>query len=838
MSPLFKERPAPALRRPLTPAERPIFTSQALNPGKPLFNMALAVEVAAPLDPERLQDALRRVALGSDALRTVVRSEQGVPWAEVLEECDTTLEVEERPDAVWSDGSLRLELEDRARQHLPMDRPMTRVALFRGRTRSTLFVLQHHLITDALSLGVLLRRLGEAYAGPTRAGVSDPVETPQFMAYVQHLDGAPARDALHRASAFWKETTPQDTAPLRFYGRGADGEGRTHRARVALEGERARTLERLASLPEFRAFSREQSRFLVLSTVLSAWMARITDREEVAVGVPCHHRTATAFRETLGLFMELCPLRVQVQPDTSFRALAEQVRRATTETLRHAVPGAGALPEARGFGVVLNVITAELGRFAGHEVRADWIHAGAGDPAHPVRIQLHDFDGSGTPTMDFDLDESVFGPEERRWAVDHFLALLDALDADMDARVSEVRLVEWEDEASFATRGEDRFPPAGILSSFGAVLAERDHEVALVEGTTGVTFRELADRALELEGRLGEGANLAPGDVVGILMDRGTDLVTAMLAVMRTGAAYMTLDPAHPDERLAAQLRDAGASLVITTPERCDRVRPWGPAPVTLGSGESAGPGPERGPDTRETGGARADSALQPWPDPPPDRLAYVLYTSGSTGRPKGVEVSHGALAEYVAWAARTWDRGDRLTWAWFTSPAYDLTVTSIFTPLVSGGSIVVFPEDPDGGRLTVLDVFADPRVEVVKLTPSHLALLGSLDLSGSRVRRLVLGGENLPVALARAAHEAFGEEVEIYNEYGPTEATVGCMIHRFDPEMDTGDSVPIGVPADNVQIHVLSPAGTPTVRGESGEICIAGTRLARGYRGRPDLTE
>ena len=809
------------MSRPLTPGERPIFASQALNPGEPLFNMAVAVEVEGSLDPGALQEALRHVIAGSDALRTVVRTRGGVPTAEILSRVEAALETVDVPGGSGADGTLRRMLLDRARRPLPLDRPMFDVALYREEGRSTLFIDQHHLIADAASVGVLFRRLSDAYRRIRRGEAPEAARWPQFMAYVQHLSRRTDAPALARAREHWASTAPADAGPLRFYGRATDGRGRTRRVPVPLGPRRLRALERLTGLPEFRAFSVEQSRLNVLATVLGAWLVRSTDRPEVAIGLPFHHRTASAFRETAGLFMELCPMRLEVEADTSFRSLAARVRAASVETMRHALPGAGAMPGARGFGVVLNVITAELGDFADLPATTEWLHTGFGDPAHAVRVQLHDFDGSGTPSLALDLDESVFGPEERGWAVEHVLALFDAMAEDLDARPGSVALVSWEEEAAFAPRG-DRVPPeAGPLAAFGARVEERPDAVAILDGPEEVTYRELSRRALAVAATLEATGEAGEGTVVGVLLPRGADQVAALLGVARSGAAFLPLDPAHPDGRLTTQLQDAGVRVVLTTPKLRERVRGWGLAPLVL-------PDVDGGPET---------PAAEGWTDPPPERLAYVLYTSGSTGRAKGVEIPHGALADYVAWAARSYDRGERLRWAWFTSPAYDLTVTSVFTPLVSGGCIVVHREAEDGSRLTVHEVFADPRVEAVKLTPSHLALLGSLDLTRSGVRRLILGGENLPTPLARAAAEAFGPDTEIYNEYGPTEATVACMLHRYAPDRDTEASVPIGVPADNARIHVLSAGGTPTLRGETGEICIAGPRVARGYRGMPERT-
>jgi amino acid adenylation domain-containing protein len=221
-----------------------------------------------------------------------------------------------------------------------------------------------------------------------------------------------------------------------------------------------------------------------------------------------------------------------------------------------------------------------------------------------------------------------------------------------------------------------------------------------------------------------------------------------------------------------------------------------------------------------------------------PDGAAYIIFTSGSTGTPKGVEIEHRSLVNYIWWAARVYCSGERLAWPLFSSLAFDLTVTTLFTPLITGGRIVVYLGDPGMLSMVVLKIIDDNAVDIIKLTPAHLAMIRDRNLATTRLRKFIVGGEDFKTELARDITKAIPHPVEIYNEYGPTEATVGCMIHRFDIDRDQAASVPIGVPAANMGIYVLGKAYQPTGPGIIGEMFIAGDGLAKGYLNRPDLTD
>ena len=347
--------------------------------------------------------------------------------------------------------------------------------------------------------------------------------------------------------------------------------------------------------------------------------------------------------------------------------------------------------------------------------------------------------------------------------------------------------------------------------------------VAVVFEDEQLSYGELNRRANQMAHRLRE-SGVGPGARVGVFMRHSPEEIVGLLAILKAGGAYVPLEPAHPAARLAHIISDARLAMILTQ-ERMASKLPEGAVKVVCVETEG------------QTAGQANDT--NPAPVAGPDDIVYVIYTSGSTGRPKGVSVSHRALVNYVWWGKDAYVGNERLGFALYSSLAFDLTVTSIYVPLVSGNPIVIHAWEGDEARKEppLAAILGDGRTGVLKLTPSHLSLIKEWDNRQTSVRRLIVGGEALGTELTLKVYESFGGRVEIFNEYGPTEATVGCMIHRFDARHDTRPSVPIGRAAANVRVYVLDQWLRPAAEDVAGELYIAGDGVAQGYLNRAGLT-
>jgi pristinamycin I synthase-2 len=364
-----------------------------------------------------------------------------------------------------------------------------------------------------------------------------------------------------------------------------------------------------------------------------------------------------------------------------------------------------------------------------------------------------------------------------------------------------------------------------LVSLFAEQVGRHPHRVALSLDTARMSYAELDESANQLAGRLAA-MGVGPGAIVGLCLPRSFELIIAMLAILKSGAAYLPLDPAYPAERLAFMVEDAAATIVVAAANDADWL-PAGRMRLDPRDGSSA---------------AEAPPAVDARPPQATD-LAYVIYTSGSTGRPKGVAVEHGAVLRLFG-ATQAWfgfDESD--VWTLFHSVSFDFSVWEIWGALLKGGRLVIVPESTTRDPGAFLRLLAEERVSILNQTPSAFAALDRADQDRSGCERLMLrlvifGGEALDVRRLAGWYARRGEAARLVNMYGITETTVHVTYRPLSPADTALPSSPIGRPIPDLDILLLDgETMAPVQPGEIGEIFVAGAGLARGYLNRPDLT-
>ncbi|MCK5686012.1 amino acid adenylation domain-containing protein, partial [bacterium] len=301
-------------------------------------------------------------------------------------------------------------------------------------------------------------------------------------------------------------------------------------------------------------------------------------------------------------------------------------------------------------------------------------------------------------------------------------------------------------------------------------------------------------------------------------MDRSIDLMIAVLGVLKAGFAYLPVDPLYPPERIRSIIKESQIETIITFSDNLPGIDDFNGKIINMQD------------DTVYSNQTENLQKTHTVNDP-----AYVIFTSGSTGKPKGVVVPHKGVTNYLWWGKNVYLDNEPLDFALHSSVSFDLTVTSLFLPLISGSRLYIY--NNENPTELIMDIINDDKVGIVKLTPAHLQIIKEIDFTPSNLKRLIVGGEELKSELAEAVYEKFDGKIKIFNEYGPTEATVGCMSHIYTPDDATRASIPIGAPADNMQIYLLDSSFNPVPSGAKGEMYISGDGVAQGYLGRPDLT-
>jgi amino acid adenylation domain-containing protein len=364
-----------------------------------------------------------------------------------------------------------------------------------------------------------------------------------------------------------------------------------------------------------------------------------------------------------------------------------------------------------------------------------------------------------------------------------------------------------------------------VLQLFAQQVSRTPAARAVADASEELSYAELDRRSRQLSCILSS-RGAGPGVLVAVLLDPCVDSVVAVLAVLRSGAGYVPLSPQDPPRRLAYILADSQARLILTAEALAGQLLSAGTDAGRILYLDSREPGHREGRQTQPTRGPE-QVHVAAWD------VAYVIYTSGSTGAPKGVVVGHGALSSYLAHAKRNYPAaGGRVLL--HSSVSFDMAVTSLYTPLISGGCVELAGLGPDGPAPA-----ADPgqRPTLLKVTPSHLPLLEASGPGRSPTEQLVVGGEML-VGAAIATWRQANPAVLVVNEYGPTEATVGCCAHYIQPgELLDQGPVPIGKATEGTRLYVLDDTFRLVPQGTRGELYIAGDQLARGYLGRPGLT-
>ncbi|MET7419405.1 amino acid adenylation domain-containing protein [Dactylosporangium sp. NPDC005555] len=831
-------RADPSAPQPLSPSQRRLWFNAQFETNTSIYHVPAVLRLTGPLDADALLAALRDVCAAHEVLRSVIvpPGANAEPVAVALAADRVKLSIVDLAGqqlaghdvagqglAGTDPAGERLAEALRAEVHRPFDletEPPARAVLFRVAPDVHVLALTvHHIATDAWSQDLMLDELGRRYAA--RLGLAAPPAPPrlQYADVTEWQAGRPAGDHVGWWVRRLAGLAPALALPVdRPYPAVADWTGGTVPVTVP---------PALAARIRDTARAANATPFMVLSAAWQALLGRLCGSDDVAVGVPESGRHHRATEDVVGCCINTLVMRTDLSGDPTGRQLLDRVRDSTLEAFAHAAAPFEAVVEALApqrstattpvFQSMLFLLETPQRDPVLPGVRAERLDSPLDSNKFDVSLSLTGraggYDGCISYRRDL-FDASTV----RRWAR-WLLTLLDGVLAEPDLPLSRLDLLDAGERAELLARGTGPDLPADasatVLDAVLARAAARPDAVAVDARDGTLSYAGLTSAAARIATAL-RSHGAGPDAPVGICLPRERHLPAALLGVWRAGSAYVPLEADHPVERLRHQLGDSGARVVLAAAGTLDVARR-----VADGTGATVV-------DLRDALSTTAGEL----PAVGAGDLAYIIYTSGSTGRPKGVELTHGSLAAFTAahCALMPVTPGDVMLG--LTALSFDVAGLELWTGLGQGLRLALLDRDVAVDGHLVARRIADAGVTVMTATPTTFRMLVAAGWRAPHVRAVAIG-EAVDPPLAR---ELTARLAEFWNGYGPTETAVTSTMHRVTPPV--GDAVPIGTPMAGERVYVMDGDGRLALPGTVGELWIGGAGVARGYHGRPDLTD
>ena len=827
------------------PQQRLWFIDQFDAAASASYHVPAALRIRGQLDRAALSAALDRIVLRHEILRTVFVPRDGQPVQVIREAGRFDLRLHDLRAHADIDAAISKLREDEARAPFDLSTgPLLRgILLQRADDDHILLLTQHHIVSDGWSIGVLVREISALYAAYSQ-GRPDPLPALpiQYADYAVWQRDETQRAMLQTQAAYWK--TQLDGAPSLL-------SLPTDRPRPAVQshaGEQLTWTFALDAGHALRTLSQQHGTTLFM-TALAAWsivLSRWSGQGEVVIGTPVANRQRSELEPLLGFFVNTLALRIRLDDAPTVEALLARVRSQSIEAYAHQdLPFEQLVevlqpPRSLSHSPVFQVSLA-LNNTPGDALDLPGLCVEvleqADTAAHfDMTLSLHEAEGHLVGHLSYASDLFERSTSERM--ARHFMQVLRGMSADMHQSIDRLPLLDDQEQlqrlAQLNAAATTPFTPsAPIHLLFEQQVQHAPDAIALSTEDQSLTYAQLNAQANRLAHAL-IARGIQPDDRVALGVERSVAMVVGILGILKAGAGYVPLDLAYPAERLAYLLRDSTPALLLT---QTSLQAAW-PSHVPV---------------------LRLDDpsvlAAQPTHNPQIDgladrHLAYVIYTSGSTGAPKGVMVAHRSLSNYVWHVVREY-LGEHIAGSVVSSPlSFDATLTTLLPALLVGKPVVLLADDERSLPQLSARLFAAGAGWLFKITPAHLDALSYLPeaatvdataVAGEAAHCIVVGGEQLSLATLRRWKGKLLPAATFVNEYGPTEATVGCSVWRLSDAavLDRLDGVaaPIGRPIGHTRLYVLNEGMQLQPMGSAGELYIGGEGVTLGYLWRPALT-
>ncbi|MCY7483275.1 amino acid adenylation domain-containing protein [Paenibacillus alvei] len=815
-------------RWPLSGAQAGIWFAQQLDPDNPIFNTAECVDIRGPIDPARFEAALRQAVTEADALHIRFGEDADGPWQKIVPTDDWMLHMIDLSREADPEGAARAWMNRDMEKPVDLHTgPLFTEALFKIESERYLWYQRiHHIVIDGFGAALLMQRVAQNYTALTYALPNGAGTFGSLQSILEEDEAYRSSEQMNRDREFWLERFSDRPEAVSLGG---------HAQRTARRFVRRTAHIPAATVSGWQSIAAESGTSWpdVLAAATAIYVHRMTQEEEVILGLPVMCRLGSAALRVPGMVMNLLPLRVEVSSEKSLGDLLREVSREIRMIRRHQGYRHQDLrrdlkllgDNRRLFGPLINVMPfVEDVSFAGYRGKVSNLSAG---PVDDLTINVYSHaDGSGL-RLDFDANPEIYSLDELYAHQKRFLHLLDGIaHAESNRPLGQLPVITPEERRQVLEEWNDTaydVPSISVPELFEEQVERAPEAVAVVCEDDLLRYGELNAKANRLAHYL-ISYGVGPDRIVALSLPRSLDAVIAILAIHKTGAAYLPLDPDYPFERLAYMLEDADPICLIATKETSASLPPCNRKTIVLDESATVDAlvqSPAHNPTDEDR--IRAISA---------SHISYVIYTSGSTGKPKGVMLTFGGLANLLHDMKVRLALSEQDRMLSVTTISFDISVMELLLPLISGSALDIARKETILDPSALASRIAATGATIMQATPTLWQALADSKPERFAGLKMISGGEAIPLALKLALQELNGE---VNNQYGPTETTIYSTAGLLDHSPTNKPS--IGRPIRNTRLYVLDSSLEPVPPGVAGELYIAGAGLARGYLGRADLT-
>ncbi|MBO3795040.1 non-ribosomal peptide synthetase DhbF [Bacillus subtilis] len=807
----------------LTGAQTGIWFAQQLDPDNPIYNTAEYIEINGPINIALFEEALRHVIKEAESLHVRFGENMDGPWQMINPSPDVQLhviDVSSEPDPEKT--ALNWMKADLAK---PVDlgyAPLFNEALFiAGPDRFFWYQRIHHIAIDGFGFSLIAQRVASTYTALIKGQTAKGRSFGSLQAILEEDTDYRGSEQYEKDRQFWLDRFADAPEVVSLADRAPRTSNSFLRHTAYLSPSDVNALKEAA-----RYFS--GSWHEVMIAVSAVYVHRMTGSEDVVLGLPMMGRIGSASLNVPAMVMNLLPLRLTVSSSMSFSELIQQISREIRSIRRHHKYRHEELrrdlkligENHRLFGPQINLMPFDYGLdFAG--VRGTTHNLSAG-PVDDLSINVYDrTDGSGL-RIDVDANPEVYSESDIKLHQQRILQLLQTASAGEDMLIGQMELLLPEEKEKVISKWNETAKSEKLVSlqdMFEKQAVLTPERIALMCDDIQVNYRKLNEEANRLARLLIE-KGIGPEQFVALALPRSPEMVASMLGVLKTGAAYLPLDPEFPADRISYMLEDAKPSCIITTEEIAASLPDDLAVPeLVLDQAVTQEIIKRYSPENQDVSVSL-------------DHPAYIIYTSGSTGRPKGVVVTQKSLSNFLLSMQEAFSLGEEDRLLAVTTVAFDISALELYLPLISGAQIVIAKKETIREPQALAQMIENFDINIMQATPTLWHALVTSEPEKLRGLRVLVGGEALPSGLLQALQDL---HCSVTNLYGPTETTIWSAAAFLEEGLK--GVPPIGKPIWNTQVYVLDNGLQPVPPGVVGELYIAGTGLARGYFHRPDLT-